>query len=210
MLLLINKWSDELQRHSYVNAIKLLNSDFFLDHFKSSNVLKYVHHSCSVNRLLLLSALLPYGHEIGWRIRIQQSVSLVSLDESVKFTWYITLLNSTSSSNEGCAEKLFSMWDKVSFWATGIIVIELEMIFSCMHLEIADLICFFMLFFPVLAELISTSLLECELLLTFPQINTWIVSISWDSDWKRLPSTVILNQECSTWTQGGSNKNISE
>lgn len=64
-------------------------------------------------------------------------VSMISLDERVKFTWYITLLMSTSSSDERCLEKLFNLWDALSLLShrhhsDGVL----------MHLEIAAIICF--------------------------------------------------------------------
>lgn len=38
------------------------------------------------------------------------SVSVVSLNERVKFTWQMTFLKSTSCSDEKCLQKLFHMW----------------------------------------------------------------------------------------------------
>ncbi len=89
--------------------IKWCNSDFLLHRLKSSNVIvKYVQkNSCCF--------CLHYGC-MAMRLAEESKYCCVSLslEESVKYTWYITLLNSTSSSNEGRLEKLFLMWDNVS------------------------------------------------------------------------------------------------
>lgn len=124
------------------------------------------------NLLLLLSAL--------WDRLTRNIAECISDFSGWKCEIYLIHYHSTASSNEGCVEKLFSMWDNVSLlshrhhsdWVRNNILIHAPGN-SSSHL-------FF--FLPVLAELVSTRLLRCEHLFIFPQINTF-------------PSHKVLNKE---------------
>lgn len=120
-------------------------SDFFLDHFKSSDASEEcVHRSCSKKnkKLLLLSASQPWDQPTNQNIaeRVSGFISL----EVWNLPDALPCLTAPPPQMKDVWRNDFLCGITCPGWAIGITVIELEIIFSHMHLQIAALICFFL------------------------------------------------------------------
>lgn len=174
VLLLMNKWGDEFQRNVVIMSIWFhVHISIFLS--TSLEILKCQKTFCCIR---LHNGVC--GHEIGWWIRILPNVSPVSF--GWKRNWIDTLHSLTAP-----RPQMKDVWRNYLFcgitcshWAKDIIVIEFELIFSYMHLEIAEL--------ETEAFILLSSLnkfqhyIQWEHLFTFSQIKTWIISISVNFD----------------------------
>ena len=105
---------------------------------------KYVHRSCS-EKLLLPSASQPGDQPTNQKIAVRVS-GFISL-EVWNLPDTLPCLTAPPPQMKDVWRNDFSCGITCPGWATGITVIELEIIFSHMHLEIAALTCFFFFFY---------------------------------------------------------------